>query len=1001
MTAETTASYRILGPLEVIGGDLLECRIARGRQQVILGMLLLEANRVVSAESLITAVWGDFPPSTARTQIQACISSLRSALGEIGEGDAIVTRDPGYVIQVGDQQIDSQVFAKKVSEANSLIAEGNTGAAELLDEALGLWRGRALSGVVSSKLLSKASELDENRLVALETYTDLELASGRAGRLVGSLRALVAEHPLRERVRGQLMLALYRSGRQAEALETYRAGRLLAIEELGLEPSDELKRLELAVLSGEAALHPAPEPVTAPREAEPAAAPAPERVADPGAPVSVPPLVPFQLPSDTAGFTGRAALIEGIDQALRDDGNQATRIVTLTGPPGAGKSTLAVHVAHRVAARFPHGQLYCDVGGTRAQPLTPAAVLGRFLRALGVPGAALPDDVDERAEMFRHLLADRRVLVVLDNVRSERQLRMLLPGSASCAVLITGGPRITGLAGARAFNVDVFENAEVLEMLEGVIGPQRVRDEAAAAETLGHMVGRLPLALRIVAARLAARPHWSLAWMVERLSDQHRTLDELAHGDLAIRTSLALMYNGLDDDARRLLRLLSLLDGTSIPAWTAAALLDTGLPRAADLLELLVDAQILHVEGTDPTGSPRYKLNGLIRLFAREELDRSEGPEEQRAAVARVVGGWLAAVEEAHRRIYGGHFTVLHGTAPRLRFPAGYFDRVLADPLGWLESERANACAAIRLAADAGEAEACWDLAVSLVSLFEARCYFEDWEQTHLWALDCVREAGARRGYGALMCSLGSLHISRSQLTAAGQRLAVARDVFAELGDVHGQAMTRRNLALLDQRRGNNEAALAQYRPALEEFRSAGDSVGAASVLVHMASMEIDRDNADAAGAHLSEALTICRATGSQRVEVQVRYVLSVLRQRQGRYTEAEEILTGILRQVRERRDMAGESRILHRLGLVNARLGRTGVAQGRLREAIAIRERIMDRVGAAEARLELAQLEVAIEDRMLLGDHGGVVCRTGGPAGPTNTAGPGRTRGDGLPDRP
>ncbi|MFF1684247.1 MULTISPECIES: BTAD domain-containing putative transcriptional regulator [unclassified Streptomyces] len=992
MTAEATASYRILGPLEVIGGDRRECRIARGRQQVILGMLLLEANRVVSAESLIAAVWGDFPPSTARTQIQACISSLRSALGEIDEGDAIVTRDPGYVIQVGDQQIDSQVFAKKVAEANSLIAEGAANAAELLDEALGLWRGRALSGVVSSKLRSKASELDENRLVALETYTELELKAGRPGRLVGSLRALVAEHPLRERIRGQLMLALYRSGRQAEALETYRAGRLLAIEELGLEPSDELKRLELAVLSGEAALP--PEPGTAPREPEPVrAAPVPPA---PVAPAPVPPLVPFQLPSDTAGFTGRACLIEGIDQALRDDGNQATRIVTLTGPPGAGKSTLAVHVAHRVAARFPHGQLYCDVGGTRAQPLTPAAVLGRFLRALGVPGAALPDDVDERAEMFRHLLADRRVLVVLDNVRSEHQLRMLLPGSASCAVLITGGPRITGLAGARAFNVDVFENAEVLEMLEGVIGAQRVRDEAAAAETLGHMVGRLPLALRIVAARLAARPHWSLAWMVERLSDQHRTLDELAHGDLAIRTSLALMYNGLDEEARRLLRLLSLLDGTSIPAWTAAALLDTGLPHAADLLELLVDAQILHVEGTDPTGSPRYKLNGLIRLFAREELDRTEGPEGQRAAVARVVGGWLAAVEEAHRRIYGGHFTVLHGTAPRLRFPAGYFDRLLADPLGWLESERANACAAIRLAADAGEAEACWDLAVSLVSLFEARCYFEDWEQTHLWALDSVREAGARRGYGALMCSLGSLHISRSQLTAAGQRLGVARDVFAELGDVHGQAMTRRNLALLDQRRGNNEAALAQYRPALEEFRSAGDSVGAASVLVHMASMEIDRDNRDAAGAHLSEALAICRATGSQRVEVQVRYVLSVLRQRQGRYTEAEEILTGVLGQVRERRDMAGESRILHGLGLVNARLGRTGVAQTRLREAIAIRERIMDRVGAAEARLELAQLEVAIEDRMLLGDHHGVVCRTGGPA---NTAGPGRTRGDGLPD--
>ncbi|MFE6685608.1 BTAD domain-containing putative transcriptional regulator [Streptomyces sp. NPDC057743] len=958
--------YRILGPLEVVFEGSPESRVPRGRIQTVLTALLLEANRVVSAEWLMEAVWGENPPLTARTQIQTCISRLRTLLSKSGRPSVIVTKGSGYVIRVSEGELDSQVFLSGVSEAQVLMRRNRVGEArELLGSALSLWRGPAMSGIGSDRLMLRAEHLEEARLAALETYAGLRLDAGRHTELVGELRALLAEHPLRERTRGQLMLALHRSGRTAEALETYRVGRRLAVEELGLEPSDELRETQRAILSGEAGITSAAAASAPPAAVEP---PADGELPVPAAVVAAdgagPAAIPCQLPPDVVGFVGRADRLRAAEELLTGSDATGVRVVVLTGPPGIGKSALAVHAAHRIARAFPDGQLYCDLGRAPGRRLTAGDVLGRFLRALGVPGEALPASCDERAALYRQLLAGRRVLVVLDDVATEAQLGPLLPGAGAGAVLVTGSPRAAGLPGVRALAVDVLEDDEVLRMLAGVVGERRVASEAQAAETLGRLVGRLPLALRIVAARLAARPHWSLAWMVERLSDEHRRLDELAHGDLAIRTGIALSYGALDHGARRLLRLLSLLDGPSTGGWVAAALLDVDLFQAVDLLDQLVEAQLLEVVGSDPTSSPRYRLPGLIRLFAREELDRHRDTDDGDAALARVIGGWLSLVDEAHRRIYGGDFTVLHGPAPRCS-PAGLnLDRALADPLGWLESERANVCAAVGLAARTGQAEACWDLATGLVSLFEARCYFEDWEATHLQALESVRMAGAERGRAALLCSLGSLHLSRSQLNAARQRLVSALELFISLDDVHGCALARRNLALLEARQCNVEAALGHFWAALGEFREAGDHVGAASVLVHMARLEGDRGNWGTAGGYLNEALDICRGAGSRRVELQVRYVLSDLMQRQGRYTEAEEVLTDLLRQVRERRDVVGESRVLHRLGRVSARLGRNDDAQRLLRAAIATRERIMDRVGAAEVRLELAQLEVALEDR-------------------------------------
>jgi DNA-binding SARP family transcriptional activator/tetratricopeptide (TPR) repeat protein len=932
--------FRILGPLQVmVGGQ--ECAIPPGRQHIVLGVLLLEANRVVSIDHLIDAIWDDDPPATARTQVQICASRLRNRLVEAG-CEPIVTRPPGYLMPVRPGQLDAQLFTSLVAEADGLARTGrDEDAADTLGRAVALWRGPALGGINSPILRNKATELDERRLAAVESHVDLELRLGRHHKVIGELSTLVSQHPLRERLRGQLMLALYRAGRQAEALETYRHGRELMVDQLGLEPGEDLRKLESSILAGEAG---------PPRTA--ATAPAPRT------PLAEPE-IPFQLPTDIADFTGRAEQIEHVERLLTGAANgYATRVVVLAGKPGVGKSALAVHVAHRLGdGHFPDGQLYCDLGGSRTEPTATVDVLGRFLRALGVPGEAIPERADERAEMYRHLLARRRILVLMDDAAGEAQVRPLLPGSGSSVVVVTSRARLTGLAGARVCDVDVFDSDDAVGMLASVVGTERVAAEPAAAEALIRLVGRLPLALRIVAARLGARPHWSLAWMLERLSDERRRLDELTHGEMMVRASLALTYDGLEPRARRLLALLGVLDGLGFPNWVAAALLDADYFDAADLLEVLVDAQMVEVAAMDITGSPRYKLHGLIRLFAREQFERQEPPEDRAAAIGRVAAGWLALTDAAHRRIYGGDFTVLHGTAPRWQPPASYAERVLADPLAWLESEHANLCSTVSLTADAALDEHCWDLAASLVTLFETRCYFDDWEKTHRLALDAVAGRGNYRGVAALRCSLGSLHLSRRQLEAAESELLAAAAAFGELDETHGMALTLRNLALLDHIRGAKDEARVRYLAALSGFRAVGDQVGQAHVLGQLAQIELDRDELPEAGGHLADALAICQEVGSRRVEVQIRYKLSELMLREGRPAEAREVLVALLGVVREWGDIVGESRVLRRLGQVTLELGHADRAGQLLAEALAACEQSMDRDGADAIRDDLSQL--------------------------------------------
>ncbi|WP_052706154.1 AfsR/SARP family transcriptional regulator [Streptomyces rubellomurinus] len=802
--------FRILGALDVRANGT-PVPVAGARQRTILSMLLLFANRVVSVDALADAVWHGNPPNTFVNQIAICVSGLRKTFkAAVGRDDLIVTMHPGYMLFVGEHRIDAVEFEECTARAREAARVGDAaGAVALLETALGMWRGPALEGVAGERVEAGAARLAELRLDAYEELTALRLELGQHRELVGELSAFIRENGLREQARAHLMLAQYRCGRRAEALETFREGRRLLIEELGIEPGPALRELHEAVLADSPRLGP---------PGEPAAAPPPP-----------PPRVPAQLPSDVAAFTGHEDELSFLDRLLDGrDGHDAVPVGLLTGLGGVGKTALAVHCAHRVAARFPDGQLFADLRGYHQsdQPAAPGVVLERFLLALGVPAERIPADLADRGALFRSVLGGRRVLVVLDNARSFAQVRQLLPGSGRCGVLITSRAPMGGLAGDYDFvhlPLDTLRPDEAVTLLDRVVGDGRIAAEPGEAARLAELCDRLPLALRIAAARLAARPHWPVRTLVARLEDRQRRLDELGPDECGVRAALRLSYRDLPERAARMYRLLGLLNVPDFAAWAGAALLDTGVLEAEDLIEELVDAQLLDVLPGSVAGRVRYRFKGLLRLFAHECAEERVGEAERRASLRRAFGGWLSLAGEAHRRLHGGDQAVVEGPDHRHHLPEQLVADLLADPVGWFEAERAAIVGAVEQAARSGEAALAWDLAMTGAALdrerehpLERRLYGERLPAAALRTGDELAETAAPHALGTLEIVQWRYHEEETE------RLDVALRLFEHCGRAlvrHNQAMHPRSYDVPSARGGR--------RLALDGAGPAGDRLAA------------------------------------------------------------------------------------------------------------------------------------------------------------------------------
>ncbi len=946
--------FLVLGPLEIddVGWSV---ESLPSRQRTVLAMLLLQANSVVPVDQLVDAVWGGSPPRTARSQIQICVSQLRQRFSAAALYDVIGTRPPGYSFRIQHGQLDLDVFRSSVGEGRDAVKRGDLEAgARHLRSALLMWRGEAFADIESEKVESAATFLGEQRIAVAEECMEVELQLGHHNELIGELSALIDRYPFRERLRAQLMISLYRAGRQAEALQVFRDARSVLQEELGLEPGPELRELERAILVADPVLEPAGGFTALNASAVSLAAPS----------------VPRLLPTTIGDFTGRRRQIAQLRRRLAahtdDPGARrlAPAIEVITGKGGIGKTTLAVHLAHQLSEEYPDGQLYVRLQDSALKPVPAGEVLETFLRALGVTGKEMPAEVEARAAMYRDRLAGRKVLLLLDNAVDEGQVLTLLPGTTSCAVLVTSRARLTGLPGAHQTVLHEFDDELAVELVENVLGSDSRNFDGAQLRRLARLCGGLPLALRIAAARLAAHPHWTVPHLTQRLSDETRTLDEFTHGSLDIRDNIALSCQQLPTQAHSLFRRLALVDAPDFGSWVAAGLAGTGVTEAEDILDTLLDAHLIEVE-TRPGVAPRYRLHDLIRRYARERLEAAEPGRERDAALSRLLGACLFLAETAHGREYGGGHTMLTGTAKRWIFEANEVENILGDPLEWLERELPTLSSMVLRACSLDEHELAWSLALPLITLYESRGGFEEWRRVHGAVLEAVTAAGNTRGRAAMLYSLGTMHVHKEDFPEAELLLQQAQDAFAEVGDELGGALAVRNRAYLARVRGEVGAAMTGYEQALEALRRVDDRVGQAHVLNSMAQIRLTQERFGEAAALLEQALDVAQLTNSRRVNAQIFHRFGELHLHCGRTEAAAESFRNALTEVREAGDRTGEAFSLHGLGLVHLRAGRHADAEEVLGHALTLATQSMQQILSARILVALADVHCS-EGRQL-----------------------------------
>ncbi len=951
--------FRLLGPLEVRAGEEWQ-EIGAPKWRSLLAVLLIKAGQVVPVDVLINEVWRD-PPAKAVNLVSIYVLKLRRLMDD-ADGRLLRTRAPGYQLRLGPADSDAQVFEALVHDGRRALTAGDAeGAAGLLAEALALWRGSPLADVPATPLVEAETErLAELRLDAAELRIAAELACGGAAQVIPGLRRLLADHPLREGLWVLLMRALDGAGRHAEALDAYGQARKAIADELGVDPGAELRHLYAGMLAKDDLL--AKEGGEAPGSISAGtvtASPGPAETAGAEARIPRSAPAPAQLPADIADYTGRddqvRHLCDLLSGADADGEGGAVRIALVAGSGGLGKTSLAVHAAHRVRGHFPGGQLYVDLLGATSHPLGSGDVLARFLRDLGVDGRDIPVDEAERAARYRTVLAGRRILVVLDNARDAAQVRPLLPGTASCAVLVTTRSRMPDLASTRLVDLNVLDDDEALTLFTRVVGDKRVAAEPeATAEVLMACAG-LPLAIRICAARLATRSGWTIRAMANRLRDEHRRLDELRAGDLAVRASFQVSFASLPAGSQdggispaRAFCLLGLWHGPTISVAASAALSGVTEDLAADALEALVDAQLL--ESTSPD---RYKFHDLLRVYASERAVADLPAPDRDAAVGRLLRWYMRTADAAALALSPHSYTLPLDDADAadphpLSFAAGQ------EGLGWYDDERANVVAATRQASASGLHEVAWRLPAPLFAVFNRRGNWADCITTHRIALDSARQVGNRQGEGWVLNNLGEALEFAGSSEGVGcleQALAIRR----QIGDRWGEAQTSNNLADAYMALGRKDEAFAMMRRARDLNREIGVRYGEGVALNNLGEALLDLGRYEEAIDSLLQARSTFAEIKSPHGVAYALHNLGRCYLALGRNADALDGLREALAAHQASGDRHRQAFTLRFLGVAQHRSGLAAEARESWTEAAAIFDDLGDVAQAAQVRAEQA----------------------------------------------
>ncbi|MEW2574436.1 BTAD domain-containing putative transcriptional regulator [Streptomyces sp. NPDC047070] len=864
-----TVEFGVLGSVE---GSIDGRPVALGhaRQRGVLAVLLVDVDHPVTVDQLIDRAWGHHPPRQARSTLRGYLSRLRQALAATRE--AVIARQPGgYVLTTaGTVTVDMHSFRRLAAQARA--AGDDARAAALFEQSLRLWRAEPFAALDTPWLNALRDALVQERLAAQLDLGDLRLRLGQHAALLPELSARAAAHPLDERLAGQLMLALHRNGRSAEALDHYHRTRDRLARELGIDPGPALRKIQTAVLRQDTA---------------------PGAVPQPGAPAQPSP-PPAQLPLSVAAFTGRDGELARLDRLLSAAAGAgpvrpaAVVISAVSGTAGVGKTALAVHWAHRVREAFPDGQLYVNLRGfvPGGSITDPAEAVRGFLDALGVPPARIPNGLEAQAGLYRSLLAGRRVLVVLDNARDAEQVRPLLPGAPGCLALVTSRNRLTGLAateGAHLLSVDLLTPGQARDLLAGRLGPHRTAAEPSAVNEIVTRCAGLPLALAIVAARAADQLHLPLAGLAGELREAGTRLNALDGGDPAtrIRAVFSWSYRALSPDAARLLRLLGLHPGpdTALPGVAALA----GLPpaRTSTLVTELTRGNLLteHTPG-------RYALHDLLRIYATELVTTHDSDATRRAATHRMLDHYLHTAHAADALL-----------TPRRRVPISLAPAQLGaapeelrdrrEALDWFTAENPVALAAIEQA-PAGFETHTWQLATAVATSLNRQGRWPALAAAHTTALNAAQRANDKTGQANSHHGLALVQTRLDHLADARAHYELAMDLFKELDDHNGQARIHKHLGRLSSDRGDYREALGHAHQAFTHYKAAHNMLGQAIALD-----DIDRyhvrlgDHRQTALSYGRQALALVEEIGDINGQAYTWSSLSYIHHHLGQYGQA------------------------------------------------------------------------------------------------------------------